>query len=115
MKNMKQISASVLPPLCFPVAPLTTHAAGVDGASAGADAITGTAWDTLESVDGTAGAGVSRLYMVVCNAEAGNPAVEDTGSGLAYRLAVTNNGVVLGGSDRLFEFEAQSGIGFYIS
>ena len=108
MKNMKQISASVLLPLGFPGAPLTTHAAGVDGASAGAHAITGTAWDKPESIDGTVGAGVSRFCMVVCSAEAGNPAVEDTGSGLAYRLAVTNNGVVLGGSDHLFEFEDQS-------
>lgn len=107
--NVKQISASVFFPLFLAVAPLTTHAAGVDGASAGADTITGTAWDTLESVTVTASVGVNQFCMVVCSAEAWNPHIDNTGSGLVYRLAVTYNGAVLGGSERTFEFESVSG------
>lgn len=108
--NVKHISLSVFIPLYLAVAPFATHAAGVDGASAGADTITSTAWDPLESVTVTTGAGVNNFCMVVCSAEAGNPAVNNTGSGLTYRLAVTNNGVVVGGSERTFEFEAQSAV-----
>ena len=109
--NVKQISASVFFPLCLALAPLTTHSAGVDGASAGVDFITSTAWNTLESVTVTASVGVNQYCMVVCSAEAWSPAVENTGSGLGYRLAVTHNGVVLGGSERTFEFEANPAIG----
>ncbi len=107
--NMKQISASVFFPLYLAVAPLTAHAAGVDGASAGANTIYGTAWETLESVTVTPGAGYNQFCMAVCSADAGSPYV--AGSSMDYRLAVTSGGVVVGGSDRRFEFEANAGVG----
>lgn len=109
--NANRYLASVFVPLCLALAPLTTHSAGVDGGSAGINQITGTAWDILESVTVTASAGVNQYCMVVCSAEAWSPAVENTGSGLAYRLAVTVGGVALGGSERNFEFEANPAIG----
>lgn len=83
----------------------------MDGVSAGSDPITGTAWDPLESVTVTPGYGYNQYCIAVCSADAGNPAVENTGSGMAYRLAVTSGGVVVGGSERLFEFEANPDIG----
>ncbi len=102
--NVKQISASVFFPLYLISAPLTTYAAGIDGGSAGADAITGIAWDPLVSVDVTPGAGFNQFCMVVCSADAGNPYV--FGSSSDYHIAVTVGGVVVGGSERRFEFEA---------
>jgi hypothetical protein len=107
--NVKQISASVFLPLFLAVAPLTTDAVGVDGASAGANTIYGTAWDVLESVTVSPGAGYNQYCMVVCSADAGNPYV--LGSSSDYRIAVTSGGIVLGGSDRRFEFEANAAIG----
>lgn len=103
--NMKQISASVFFPVYLAVVPLTTHAAGVDGA----DTITSTAWDTLEHVTVSSGAGFNQYCLVVCSADAGN--LCGAGSSMDYRLAVTVNGVVVGGSDRRFEFEANAAIG----
>ena len=107
--NVKQISASVFFPLYLAVAPLTAHAAGVDGASAGANTIRDTTWEILESVTVTPSAGVNQFCMAVCSADAGSPSVE--GSSMDYRLAVTSGGAVLGGSDRRFEFEANATIG----
>ena len=106
--NVKQISASVFFPLCLAVSPLTAHSAGVDGASAGANTIFGTAWDVLESVTVTPGAGFNQYCMVVCSADAGSPSV--VGSSMDYRIAVTSGGIVLGGSDRRFEFEANAAV-----
>lgn len=106
--NVKQISASVFFPLYLAVAPLTAHTAGVDGASAGANTITGTAWDVLESVTVTPGAGFNQYCMVVCSADARSPSV--VGSSMDYRIAVTVGGVAVGGSDRRFEFEANAAV-----
>lgn len=106
--NLKQISASVCFPLFLALSPLTPHAAGVDGGSAGADTITGIAWDPLVSVDVTPGAGFNQFCMVVCSADAGNPYV--FGSSSDYHIAVTMAGVVIGGSERRFEFEADPNV-----
>jgi hypothetical protein len=102
--NVKQISASVFFLLYLALAPFTTHAGGVDGASGKRDIIEDIEWDKLESVTVTASLGRNQFCMVVCSAEAQSPA--QTGATMQYHLAVTIDQIVLGGSDRKFEFEA---------
>ncbi len=60
------------------------------------------------SVDVTPGAGFNQYCMVVCSADAGNPYV--FGSSSDYHIAVTMAGVVVGGSERRFEFEADPNV-----
>ena len=101
-------AAHILIPACLALAPLATLAASIDGGSAGVDSITGTAYDPLVSVDAFFGSDSTRYCAVTCSAEAQNPALPLIPA--TYRLAVTSNGVVVGGSERLWEFEENIGV-----
>lgn len=97
----KQITASLFIPLYFAVSPPAAAAGAVDGSSAGSHIVTGTTWETLESVTLPA-TPAARYCMAVCSAEATNPLFPN--NTMDYRLAVTSNNVVVGGSDRRFQF-----------
>jgi len=98
----KSITWSALPAL----APLSAHADGVDGTFNGQDFIRTDQWDTLTTLTVPANVG-ERFCMVVCSVQATNPA--DPNTDMNYHLAVTIAGGVVGGSERRFEFENNTG------
>lgn len=80
---------------------------GVEGASAGRDAITGTVLDTLAITTVTIpNTGSTWHCVATCSAEVAHV----TGVSARGRLVITNNGVAVAGTDRRFELNNNGGI-----
>jgi len=110
--NTRRNLAAITLPVCLALAPFQASAqqeSGVDGASAGLDAITGTALDTLACASVVIPATGSVWHCVAtCSAEVSH--FPGTGTNVDGRLAITRNGVEVGGTDRKFELNDNPGI-----
>jgi len=109
MNGKGKASALVLPLfLALAATPVWADESGVEGATAGSDLISGTAWDPLASVSASvpnSSVGSDWFCAVTCSTEVGH-----LGGFADGRVGILKDGALVTGTDRTFEINDNPGI-----